>query len=211
MIEPVTIGNATLYLGDCLAVLPTLGAVDSCVTDPPYPDWFVKEFKYYDGIIDVLDSLRVHQFVFWSGDVNFPLDYTAAHIWNKNPSNRGAQYERIYERNGGAHRKVFTYYMVNSSVAAQMTNDEFIDHPSQKPINLLLTLCGAVAGTILDPFMGSGTTGVACAKLGRKFIGIEIEPKYFEIACRRIEDAYKQGDMFVEPPAAKPQKQAVML
>ena len=54
--------------------------------------------------------------------------------------------------------------------------------------------------TILDPFMGSGTTGVACVKLGRKFIGIEIEPKYFDIACKRIEEAYKQPDFFVEPP-----------
>ena len=56
------------------------------------------------------------------------------------------------------------------------------------------------AETILDPFMGSGTTGVACAKLGRKFIGIELEPKYFDIACDRIQKAYDQPDMFVEPP-----------
>jgi site-specific DNA-methyltransferase (adenine-specific) len=55
-------------------------------------------------------------------------------------------------------------------------------------------------GTILDPFMGSGTTGVACAKLGRKFIGIEIEPAYFDIACKRIEAAYAEPDMFIEPP-----------
>ena len=60
---------------------------------------------------------------------------------------------------------------------------------------------GRAADTILDPFMGSGTTGVACAKLGRNFIGIEIEPRYFDIACKRIEDAYRQGDMFVERPA----------
>jgi site-specific DNA-methyltransferase (adenine-specific)/modification methylase len=53
--------------------------------------------------------------------------------------------------------------------------------------------------SILDPFMGSGTTGVACAQLGRKFIGIEIEPKYFDIACRRIEDAYRQKPLFPEP------------
>ena len=65
------------------------------------------------------------------------------------------------------------------------------------------------AETILDPFMGSGTTGVACAKLGRKFIGIEIEPKYFDIACKRIEEAYAQGDMFIEPP--KPAKQESLL
>jgi DNA modification methylase len=63
--------------------------------------------------------------------------------------------------------------------------------------------------TVLDPFMGSGTTGVACVKLGRKFIGIEIEERYFDIACRRISDAYKQGDFFVERP--KPSKQDAML
>lgn len=56
------------------------------------------------------------------------------------------------------------------------------------------------AGVVLDPFMGSGTTGVACVKLGRKFIGIELEPKYFDIACKRIEQAYKQPDMFIEQP-----------
>jgi site-specific DNA-methyltransferase (adenine-specific) len=56
------------------------------------------------------------------------------------------------------------------------------------------------AETILDPFAGSGTTGVACAKLGRKFIGIELDPGYFDIACKRIEDAYKQPDLFIEPP-----------
>ena len=61
-------------------------------------------------------------------------------------------------------------------------------------------------GTVLDPFMGSGTTGVACAKLGRKFIGIEIEPKYFDIACKRIEKAYAQPDMFIERPAAPKQE-----
>lgn len=60
--------------------------------------------------------------------------------------------------------------------------------------------------TVLDPFMGSGTTGVACANLGRKFIGIEIEPKYFDIACRRIEKAYKQPDFFIEKPAPAKQE-----
>jgi DNA modification methylase len=65
------------------------------------------------------------------------------------------------------------------------------------------------AETILDPFMGSGTTGVACAKLGRTFIGIEREPSYFDIACRRIEAAYKQPDLFIEKP--KPAKQEAML
>ena len=73
----------------------------------------------------------------------------------------------------------------------------------------LVSLFTDVGKTILDPFMGSGTTGVACAKLGRKFIGIEIEPKYFDIACRRIEAAYAQPDMFV--PAPQPAKQEALL
>ena len=68
----------------------------------------------------------------------------------------------------------------------------------------MLWCFGFIKGhTILDPFMGSGTTGVACVKLGRKFIGIEIEPKYFDIACRRIEAAYAQPDFFVQSPAPK--------
>ena len=66
----------------------------------------------------------------------------------------------------------------------------------------LVDRCSSPDDTILDPFMGSGTTGVACAKLGRRFIGIEIEPKYFDIACKRIEDAYKQPDLFIERPKA---------
>jgi site-specific DNA-methyltransferase (adenine-specific)/modification methylase len=73
-------------------------------------------------------------------------------------------------------------------------------HPTQKPIGVMkwvITLCPK-SQTILDPFMGSGTTGVAAIQMGRKFIGIEREPKYFEIACKRIEQASKQIDMFVE-------------
>lgn len=76
-------------------------------------------------------------------------------------------------------------------------------HPTTKPTGWMVRvvkLSAAPGETVLDPFMGSGTTGVACAKLGRKFIGIEIEPKYFDIACKRIDEAYKQGDFFVEKP-----------
>ncbi|WP_043223575.1 DNA-methyltransferase [Bordetella hinzii] len=69
------------------------------------------------------------------------------------------------------------------------------EHPTQKPVNLM-EWCIKHAGnpnSVIDPFMGSGTTGVACMNLGRHFIGIEREPKYFDIACRRIEDAQRQG------------------
>lgn len=86
-------------------------------------------------------------------------------------------------------------------------------HPTQKPIGVMEWSIGHLPsndGTILDPFMGSGTTGVVCAKLGRKFIGIEIEPKYFDVACKRIEQAYAQPDLFVEPPE-KPTQEAMDL
>ena len=77
-------------------------------------------------------------------------------------------------------------------------------HPTQKPVPLMKWCIERTgAETILDPFMGSGTTGVACAKLGRTFIGIEIEPKYFDIACRRIEAAMNQPDLFIEQPKPK--------
>lgn len=85
-----------------------------------------------------------------------------------------------------------------------ITGEQSIDHPCPKPVSYmrwLVETASLPAHTILDPFMGSGTTGVACAKLGRKFIGIEVEPRYFDIACKRIEDAYAQADLFVPAPA----------
>jgi site-specific DNA-methyltransferase (adenine-specific) len=83
------------------------------------------------------------------------------------------------------------------------------EHPNEKPVSLLQAIIAKTpAKTILDPFMGSGTTGVACIKLGRKFIGIEIEPKYFDIARRRIEEAWKQPRLF-EEPRVKPTQEAL--
>lgn len=83
----------------------------------------------------------------------------------------------------------------------QGTKPQGDDHPTVKPTELIVRLCEASGeGAILDPFMGSGTTGVACARLGRRFIGIEIEPRYFDIACRRIEEAQRQSDLFIKAP-----------
>ena len=86
-------------------------------------------------------------------------------------------------------------------------------HPTEKPWRLFAEILNDFTlprQTILDPFMGSGTTGVACAKLGRKFIGVEIDSGYFDIACRRIEAAYKQPDMFIAPPAPAPKQEAML-
>lgn len=86
-------------------------------------------------------------------------------------------------------------------------------HDTQKPVEIMRWSVEQfpAARTILDPFMGSGTTGVACVKLGRRFIGIEIEPKYFGIACKRIAAAYAQPDMFIEAEKAQPAEQLEMI
>ncbi len=95
--------------------------------------------------------------------------------------------------NGGGRHGVFTFNK------GEGTGPNL--HETQKPVRLMSKLVELFTNdkeTIIDPFMGSGTTGVACAKMGRKFIGIEINPKYFEIACKRIEDAYRQSDLFLQ-------------
>ena len=99
-----------------------------------------------------------------------------------------------------------------NSFRHEQPNLEKIDHPCPKPIAWMLWAIERstrIGETVLDPFMGSGTTGVACVNLGRKFIGIEIEPKYFDIACRRIEKAYQQPRLFQDKPIKH--KQEAML
>jgi site-specific DNA-methyltransferase (adenine-specific) len=197
-----TIGDCRVILGDCREVLPTLGKVDAVVTDPPYPNEYVDLYRYEDGCIE---SLRIKRgLIFWTSRCPFPLEYSTFHVWDKKIS-VGRDFELIYEIGGNGQSVVFRHYLINSTVAAMMTKDHKTEHPSQKPIALMRDIVGRTTGTILDPFMGSGTTGVACVKLGRKFIGIEIEPKYFDIACRRIEAAYAQPDLFVPRPE-KPQQ-----
>ena len=104
-------------------------------------------------------------------------------------------YERIFERNGGKNYRVFRHYLINSTVAASYTGDVYNGHESQKPLRLMMELLEQFTergDTILDPFMGSGTTGVACVKTGRNFIGIEIDESYYAIAEKRIKEAQMQ-------------------
>lgn len=190
--------SATLYLGDCLEYMKTMPdkSVDAVITDPPYPDYHVDDYKYFDGILEPLLRLTCRQFIFWTSKEPFPLDYTAIHIWDKK-TGAGSEYERIFERNGNKNYKVFRHYLINSTVAASFTGDVFTGHPSQKPKQLLLDLLKyCSADTIFDPFMGSGTTGVACVQLGRNFIGCEIDPKHFAIAEKRIKQAQLQEPLF---------------
>jgi DNA modification methylase len=195
------IGDCRLILGDCRDILPTLGKVDAVVTDPPYPDFLASEFGYDEEAVKSSLNLPCQQFVFWSATADFPLDWSAVHIWHKPNGQSIKHYERIFERNGGVTCKVYR-------VAAILPNytqfaAECVDHPTQKPLKLIFDLVGRTEGVVFDPFMGSGTTGAACVLRDRSFIGIEREPSYFDIACRRIEEAYKQPRLFAEP-IAKP-------
>jgi DNA modification methylase len=227
MNKPVTIGNAELYLGDCLEILPTLGkcAPLSILTDPPYGIDYGNQgsFSASHGWRDLRENLTwdverppeeafaamlacSEEQIIWGGNYFTDLLPPTMRwlVWDKGQTNFSlADFEMAWCSQQKAARRILY-------PRARAIN-EGGKHPTQKPIAVMEWCLGFLpdAQTILDPFMGSGTTGVACAKLGRKFIGIEIEPKYFDIACKRIEDAYKQGDLFIEPP--KPPKQEAML
>lgn len=220
------IGDATLYLGDCLEILPTLGKVDAVICDPPYGidygraggfsashgwgQW--RENVAWDQkrpareVFDAIMSCSRNQII-WGG--NYFTDFLPPTmqwlVWDKGQRDFSlADCEFAWSSQHKAAR-IFDY-------ARGKALQDGKEHPTQKPVALMEWCLGFVpnAKTILDPFMGSGTTGVACAKLGRKFIGIELEPKYFDIACRRIEAAYKQPDFFVAPPAPKVKQEPML-
>jgi hypothetical protein len=221
----VVIGDCTLYEGDCLEVMPTLGKVDAVVTDPPYgigrdgkPPSTSSHggHKGYEarGWDTSAPSAAIFLKVFAAApdQIIWGANYFAPHIpasgcwlvWDKGQRICQADAELAY---CSAKRpvRVFTLNRVAIAVDGAV-------HPTQKPIALMRWCLGFLpnAETILDPFMGSGTTGVACVKEGRKFVGIELDPDYFDIACKRIADAYAQPDMFVAAPAAKPEQLDMM-
>lgn len=214
--EKRVIGNATLYLGDCLEILPTLPKVDAVITDPPYGIGeaagknasrgklaVAKDFG--NDIWDnepISDDLLMMVIAAGKWSIVFGGNYyrmapsSCWLVWDKeNGDNDFADCELAWTNIPKAVRRI--RYMWNGMLRA---NKEMRgDHPTQKPIGVMKWAISHVplpAETILDPFMGSGTTGVACADLQRNFIGIEREPKYFEIACKRIEDAQRQKRLF---------------
>ena len=206
------IGDATLYLGDCRDILPTLGKVDAVVTDPPYGIG-MDGGKIGNAVYDKMDwdseapnlgailSLNVPT-VIWGGNY-FDLPASAAWlVWDKETAGitTFADCEVAWTNLPGAMRLKRHLW---SGPYQKVREERF--HPTQKPLAIMVWAVERIpkARTILDPFMGSGTTGVACVKLDRAFIGIEREPSYFDIACRRIEEAYKQPRLFAEP-APKP-------
>ena len=197
------IGLATLYLGDCREILPTLGQVDAVVTDPPYPNGEGHFVEAIDVARNVVSSITAPEaIIFWS-ELEAPpcaLPAVATHIWHRTNVN-GKLYEPAFHfAADGRKRRSENFPQAAVFDGAGPGCIEFEGHPTQKPISVMRRLLSLTkAQTILDPFMGSGTTGVACMKLGRKFIGIEIEPRYFDIACKRIAEAWKQPRLFAEP------------
>ena len=201
------IGNATLYLGDCLEILPTLGKVDAVITDPPYgiasvwkggknhgwanadQDKTVRN-EWDDKPLDA-DAVRIllaagEQHIIWGGNY-FPLPQSRCWlVWNKPERNFTLAEAELAWTSFDAVVRVFDG---NRSEPDRV-------HPTQKTVALMRWCIAKTKGAICDPFMGSGTTGVACMQAERKFTGIEIEPKYFEIACERIENAQRQERLF---------------
>lgn len=219
------IGDATLYLGDCREILPTLGKVDAVVTDPPYGilnlggevagavvrksprqlgsgtlknrllnqsnvEWDVAPDEETFAQLRAMSRWQI----FWGGNY-FPLPPTrAVLIWDKDQPWENFSQVEVAWSNLSRPAALFRESATRGTPGKE--------HPTQKPLSLMMWCVSKVpdVGAVLDPYMGSGTTGVACANLGRTFIGIEREPAYFDIACRRIEEAYRQPRLFDEPP-----------
>lgn len=216
--KPVIIGDATLYCGDCMDILPTLGKVDAVITDPPYGIGenskkvasrgklaVPTDYGYFDwdkepasaAIISAIRGISEYQAIFGGNYFNLPPS-SCWLVWDKlNGKNDFADCELAWTNWPKAVRRLqwLWHGMIRQGNEARY-------HPTQKPLEVMkwaIELCPK-ADIILDPFMGSGTTGVAAIQLGRKFIGIEREPKYFDIACKRIEQAYAQGQLFQPEP-----------
>lgn len=214
------IGDCRLILGDCREVLPTLGKVDAVVTDPPYG----LGDKWQGGAANTKAKWKLSDggaLMGWDAHVSLDVPTAVALaddaiVWGGNyyelPPRRGwLIWDKIVREFSSGHVEMAWTTLDQPTRAFSYSHgalaSEGKSHPTQKPLPLMrwcIEQLPAHAHTILDPFMGSGTTGVACVKLGRRFIGVEIEPRYFDIACRRIEAAYRQPDLFIAPPAPKP-------
>lgn len=226
------IGDATLYHGDCLNLIPAIEA-DALVTDPPYGIGAAKtgmlgsngiapvgkykpsewDNKTQDQAINWSINQTKHQVIFGGNYYDLPPT-TCWLIWDKCNSGGYADCEIAWTNLDKAIRKIEWAWngfirkgeMAKTGIYAKRV------HPTEKPVGVMkwcIEHLPSAAETIFDPFMGSGTTGVACAKLGRKFIGIEIDENYFNIACKRIEEAYRQPDMFVEQPKKSEQMELI--
>lgn len=207
------IGDCRLLLGDALDIIPSIGGgMDAIVTDPPYGMAFRSNHRAEkhaaianDRQVDCLRfacdlKARHSAYVFcrWDNLQDIPRPRSLI-TWVKNNWSMGdLEHEHARQTEvaafypGPGH--FFPKGRPQDVIRAPRTGNEF--HPTEKPVQLMQAFVEWTSGTVIDPFMGSGTTGVACAKLGRKFIGIEIDEGYFNIACERVRKAYEQPSLF---------------
>jgi site-specific DNA-methyltransferase (adenine-specific) len=224
--ERVEIGNAVLYRGDCAEVLPTLAKVDAVITDPPYGIGAASR-RFGNGTASAVDDLYGLEWdaappsdaeiaavvaagdlaVLWGGNY-FGLPAARCWlVWDKCTGDNSYADAELAWTNLQSVVKLKRLPWIGAS--AKDTPDRV--HPTQKPVLIMawaIRLAGKPA-TVLDPYMGSGTTGVAAAQIGCRFIDIEREPKYFDIACRRIEQAMAQGKLFGDEPAQQPEQMVI--
>lgn len=212
--SPVTIGNATLYLGDCLEILPTLGKVDAVITDPPFG---VGNFVQVTGTIRGR-GLSSGRPVTWNDSAPPPEVFDLLRGMSKHRIIWGANFFNCFEDRGGAivwlkGQKMpnfskadiasCTHYQKTEIVSIPWTNftvahQAETDHPCERPVALYEWCINYLPAidSVLDPYMGSGSVAIACHNTNKQFVGIEREQRYFDIACRRIEDAQRQIRMF---------------
>jgi len=216
IIREERIGNQRLILGDCLTIMPTLGRFDACLTDPPYgigiADNPVRQKharKDWDAAavgLEHLQALRAitSEQIIWGGNYFILPPSRGFLVWDKKqPENFSlAMCEQAWwSRDTNA--KVFSKSVLGYDK----------QHPTQKPVALMEWCLGFLpdAKTILDPFMGSGTTLVACQRMGRHGTGIELDPDYFDIACRRVDEAARQPDLLIPETRKQPTQEAMDL
>jgi site-specific DNA-methyltransferase (adenine-specific)/modification methylase len=208
----VEIGNATLYLGDCAEILPTLGHFDAVVTDPPYgidydPSQYKGNFKDKifndDKEFNPIFLLNISKNIILWGANNYTKNLPKGGwlCWDKRTNEAsdgvlGSPFELAWHNNPKKYKiaRIQHCGVINADGAGLKR-----DHPTQKPIRLMewcIDLLPKNVETIIDPFMGSGTTGIACVNMKKQFVGIEKDQKYFDIDCKRIEDAQRQVTLF---------------
>lgn len=227
-------GAIRLYLGDCLDLLPTIpaGAVDAVVTDPPYGIGHVHSGG--GGPVAGRWSCKRNSLMPIAGDdrpfdptpfLSFPsvLMFGANHFaaslppggtwiaWDKacngGPADSFSDCEFIWTSER-TPRNVARFQWKGVCTTNVGENNGARLHPTQKPVALMRWCLDIVSGvTIFDGYMGSGTTGVACVRTGRRFIGCEIEPRYFDIAVRRIKAELAQPRLFTAPEPVQKQEE----